>query len=65
MDLVPAFTGGRRARPVLRRGDLGPTCAVRGDLLAGGLAQTVPQVPAVGDLDRVGQRAADGFGVGA
>jgi hypothetical protein len=34
------------------------------DLSAGGLAQAVPQVPAIGDLDRVGQGPADRFGVG-
>jgi hypothetical protein len=34
---------------------------VRSDLLADGLAQAVPKVPPVGDLDRVGQGSANGF----
>ena len=38
---------------------------MRRDLLLGGLGQAVPQVPAVADLDRGGQRAADRLGVGA
>ncbi len=36
-----------------------------GDFFADGLAEVVPQVPAVGDLDGVRQRAADRFGIGA
>jgi hypothetical protein len=38
---------------------------VRGDLLEHGLGQVVPDVPTVPDLQRVGQSAADRFGVGA
>ena len=39
--------------------------AVRGGGLGGPLAQVVPQVPAVGDLDRAGGALAGAFGVGA
>jgi hypothetical protein len=38
---------------------------VRGDLPADRLGEVVPKMPAVGDLDRVGQDAADSLGVGA
>lgn len=61
VDLVPAFTGARSAGSVLQAAGFGPAGAVRGDLSAGRLAQAVPQMPSVGDLDRVGQGPADGF----
>ena len=38
---------------------------MRRDFLPDGLAEAVPQVPAVADLDRAGQRLADGLAVGA
>ena len=38
---------------------------MRGDFLPDGLAEAVPQVPAVADLDRAGQRLADRLAVGA
>ena len=44
---------------------LGAARAVRGDFSAGSLAQAVPQMPSVSNLDRVGQCPADRFGVGA
>ena len=38
---------------------------MRGDLLRPASAEAVPQVPAVADLHRAGQRLADGLAVGA
>ena len=38
---------------------------MRRDFSLEGLGQAVPQVPPVADLDRAGQRAADGLAVGA
>jgi hypothetical protein len=38
---------------------------VRRDLLPGSLGKKMPQVPAVTDLHRAGQRLADGLAVGA
>ncbi len=37
---------------------------MRGDFFGDGLGEVVPQVPAVADLDRVGQGSADRLGVG-
>lgn len=37
---------------------------MRGDFLADSLGEVVPQVPAVADLNRVGQGSADRLGVG-
>lgn len=65
VDLVPALQGGLRARPV-RHGCVqhsGPAAVVCLDLAEGGFAEVVPQMPAVGDLHRVGQGAVDGLGV--
>jgi hypothetical protein len=44
---------------------LGKVGAIGNDDFLDGLAEVVPQVPPVGDLDRVGCCFADGFGVGA
>ena len=38
---------------------------MRRDFLPDGLTEAVPQVPAVTDLDRAGQRPADGLAIGA
>ena len=65
MDLLPALQVGLGALAGLDRAGLGPAGRVRGDFLLGGLAEAVPQVPAVADLDRAGQRLADGLAVGA
>ena len=44
----------------------GPACAARGDLLASSLAQAVPQMPLIADLDRIGANPpANGFGIRA
>jgi hypothetical protein len=47
------------ALPALRRGCPGPARGVLRDIPLGGLGQAMPQVPAVADLDRTGQDAAD------
>ena len=52
VDLLPALGGGGGAFAVLQRDALRPAGAVRRDLLPDGLAEAVPQVPAVADLDR-------------
>lgn len=66
VDLVPALQGGPGAGPVVegRVQYGGPAGAVCLHLAQGGFAQVVPHMPAVRDLDRVGQGAADGLGVG-
>lgn len=65
VDLLPALAGGGGLSPLGRgRARFRPAGAVRGDLLADGLGEVVPQVPAVADLDRVGQGSADCLGVG-
>jgi hypothetical protein len=66
VDLVPAFHGRLRARPVVDRRVQhgGPAGAVGLHFTQCGFAQVVPQVPSVGDLYRVGEGAADGLGVG-
>src|SRR5260370_42068259 len=58
MDLLPALQGGGGPLAVLQRDALRPAGGMRRDLLPGGLAQAVPQVPAVADLDRRWQRLA-------
>ncbi len=64
VDLLPAFAGRCGLRSVAWwRAGFGPAKTVRGDFFAGGFGEVVPQVPAVGDLDCVGQSAADRFGV--
>lgn len=66
VDLLPGFEGAGRALTLAdRRSRLGPACAVCGDLLQDRLGEVVPDVPAVADLRRVRQGAADGLGVGA
>jgi hypothetical protein len=65
MDLLPALCGGGGPLALLQRDALRPAGAVRHDLLPDGLAETVPQVPAVADLDRAGQRLADRLAVSA
>ena len=65
VDLLPALAGGGGLCPLGRgRARCGPAGAVRGDFFADGLGEVVPQVPAVADLDRVGQGSADRLGVG-
>jgi len=57
---------GARIGGVRRRDDrLGQAGVVRGDQSLHVLAQVVPQVPPVGDLDRVGRTAAGAVGVSA
>jgi hypothetical protein len=66
VDLLPGFEGAGRALTLAdRRSRLGPACAVCGDLLQDSLGEVVPDVPAVADVRRVRQGAADGLGVGA
>jgi hypothetical protein len=66
VDLLPGFEGAGRALTLAdRRSRLGPACAVCGDLLQDRLGEVVPDVPAVADVRRVRQGAADGLGVGA
>ncbi|GGK80560.1 hypothetical protein Sme01_45060 [Sphaerisporangium melleum] len=66
MDLMPALAGGLRAFPILYWWPgLGPAGTVSGYFFQDGLAEVVPQVPAISDLDRVRQRPAHRFGVGA
>lgn len=66
VDLVPALQRGLGAGPVIqgRVQHGGPAGAVCLYLAQGGFAEVVPQVPPVGNLDCVGQSAADGLGVG-
>lgn len=66
MHLLPAFAG--RGGALAFAGwwaDFAPAHAVGGDFLEYGLGEVVPQVPAIRDLHRGGQRPADRFGVGA
>ena len=56
VDLLPALERGLGALALLERGALRPAGGVRRDFLRGGLAEAVPQVPAVAALHRVGQR---------
>ncbi|EFC79672.1 hypothetical protein FrEUN1fDRAFT_7209 [Parafrankia sp. EUN1f] len=66
MDLLPAFPGGLGAGALGGRwAGFPPAGAVRGDLLADGLGEAMPQVPPVSDLLGGGQDAANAFGVGA
>ncbi|GAA3447784.1 hypothetical protein GCM10018955_72230 [Planomonospora venezuelensis] len=66
VDLLPALAGGGNAFTVRQRGSgLGPAGTMSCDFFSDGLAEVVPQVPAVGDLDGVRERVADRFGVGA
>jgi len=65
VDLLPALEGGLGALAGLDRAGLGPAGGVRRDFLPDGLAEAMPQVPAVADLDRAGQRPADGLAIGA
>src|SRR5215467_16122551 len=65
VDLLPALQGGGGALAFLQRRALRPAGAVRGNFLPDGLAQAVPQVPAVAHLHRRGQGLADGLAVGA
>ena len=61
VDLLPALQGRLGALSGLRLAGLGPAGAVRRDFPLHGLGQPVPQVPAITDLDRAGQCAADRF----
>jgi len=54
VDLLPALQFRLCALAVLQRCRAGPAGGVRRDLLPDGLAEAVPQVPAVADLDRGG-----------
>jgi len=66
MDLPPPLRGGLGVLAFFqRRSGGGPAGTVRGDLPEDGLAQAVPQVPAVTGLDRAGQGTADRLAVGA
>ena len=65
VDLLPALEGGLGALAGLDRAGLGPAGGVRRDFLPDGLAEAMPQVPAVADLDRRGQRPAHCLAVGA
>jgi hypothetical protein len=66
VDLVPAFQGRVRAGPVVkgRVQHGGPAGAGRLHFTQNGFAQVVPHMPAISDLHRVGQGAADGLGTG-
>lgn len=66
VDLVPAFMGGLFADTAGQRRveDGGPAAGVCADLEPELVAQGAPQVPAVADLHRVGQGAADSLGIG-
>lgn len=66
VDLGPAFQGGLGAGPIVDRcvQDGGPARAVCLHLAQGCFAQVVPQMPAVSDLHRVGQSAADRLRIG-
>src|ERR1700758_2110358 len=63
-DLLPALGGGGGALAGLPGHALRPAGAVRRDLLPDGLAEAVPQVPAVAGLHRAGQRPADRLAIG-
>jgi hypothetical protein len=65
VDLLPAVQGGLGPLAGLERAGLRPAGGVRGDFLPHGLAEAVPQVPAVAGLDRAGQYPADRLAVGA
>jgi hypothetical protein len=51
MGLLPALEGPLGAPAYQERGRAGPAGAVRRDFLPDGLAEAVPQVPAVADLE--------------
>jgi hypothetical protein len=65
VDLLPALERRLGALSGLDWAGLGPAGGVRRDFLPDGLAEAVPQVPAVADLDRAGQCLVDGLAVGA
>jgi len=65
VDLLSALQGGGGSFALLQRDALRPAGRVCRDLLADGLAEAVPQVPAVADLDRRWQRLPDRFAVSA
>ena len=64
VDLLPALQGGLGPLALLQGRALRPAGGVRRDFLPDGLAEAVPQVPAVADLHRAGQRLADRLAVG-
>jgi hypothetical protein len=64
-DLLPALADGLGAPAFRERDALGPAGRVSHGFLPHGLAEQVPQVPAVPALDGVRQRRADGLAVGA
>ena len=64
VDLLPALQLLLSALAGLQRCRASPAGGVRRDFLLHGLSQAVPQVPAVADPDRAGQRAADRLAVG-
>lgn len=63
IDLMPSLTG-RGGLHALAGWRAALLVAVRGDFLADGFSEVVPEVPPVADLYRLGQRPADRLGVG-
>ena len=63
VDLAPAFGSGGGTLALLQGRALRPAGRVRGDFLARGLAEAMPQVPAAADLHRVRQCLAGGLAV--
>ncbi|GHF37123.1 hypothetical protein GCM10017566_07840 [Amycolatopsis bartoniae] len=61
MDLLPPLECGFGQRSLAQSRRRGPAPTVGGDLPARGVAQAVPEMPSVGDLDRVRQRIPHGL----
>lgn len=64
MDLLPALKGGLGELSLAQSRGRGPARAVGRDLPARSVAQAVPHMPSVGDLNRVRQRVPHGLRVG-
>lgn len=64
MDLLPSLEGGHGELSLAQSRGRGPARAVGGDLLGHSVTQAVPEMPSVGDLDRVGQRVPHGLRIG-
>ncbi len=63
MDLLPPLKCGLGELSPAQSCGRGPARAVGGDFLARGVAQAAPEMPSVGDLDRVRQRVSHGLGI--
>lgn len=64
VDLLPALEGVVGEVPLPHAGCARPAAAVGGDLLPGGLGQSMPEMPSVSDLHRLRERVAHGLSIG-